>query len=187
VAERVAAIDDFVAAGYEVHVNFSPVIVTDTWLEDWAELLEQLDVGIGTAAKAQLAAEVIFLSHNEQLHDINLGWHPQAEELLWQPDRQEAKRSQTGGWNVRYKSTLKRSYVEQFLAPRRQGPILPGPLRLLTSTNRLPQQRTTPQHPDRSHRTAAHTGVFGPNRPWPGTKVNGNDRRQSPWWPCTDR
>ncbi len=34
VAERIAAIDDFVAAGYEVHVNFSPVIVTDTWLRD---------------------------------------------------------------------------------------------------------------------------------------------------------
>ena len=27
VAERIAAIDDFVAAGYEVHVNFSPVVI----------------------------------------------------------------------------------------------------------------------------------------------------------------
>ena len=115
IAERIAAIDDFVAAGYEVHVNFSPIIVTDTWLRDWAELLDQLDAGIGPEAKEQLAAEVIFLTHNEQLHDINLGWHPQAELLLWQPDLQEAKRSQTGGHNVRYKSTLKRSYVDQFL------------------------------------------------------------------------
>jgi spore photoproduct lyase len=42
VAERIAAIDDFVEAGYEVHVNLSPVVVRDGWLADWAELLEQL-------------------------------------------------------------------------------------------------------------------------------------------------
>jgi spore photoproduct lyase family protein len=115
VAERIAAIDDFVAAGYEVHVNFSPVIVTDTWLRDWTELFEQLDAGIGKAAKDQLAAEVIFLTHNEQLHEVNLGWHPKAEELLWRPELQETKRSQTGGINVRYASRLKRHYVEEFL------------------------------------------------------------------------
>ncbi|HYP45447.1 MAG TPA: spore photoproduct lyase family protein [Propionibacteriaceae bacterium] len=115
VPERIAAIDDFVAAGYEVHVNFSPVIVTDTWLADWSELLDQLNGGIGAAAKAQLAAEVIFLTHNEQLHEVNLGWHAQAEQLLWQPHLQEPKRSQTGGMNVRYRAALKRVYVEQFL------------------------------------------------------------------------
>ncbi len=43
VAERMAAINHFVDAGYEVHVNFSPVIITDTWLSDWEELLRQLD------------------------------------------------------------------------------------------------------------------------------------------------
>ncbi|MEV6492624.1 spore photoproduct lyase family protein [Actinoplanes sp. NPDC051633] len=40
IAERIAAIDDFVAAGYEVHVNFSPVVVREGWLDDWAELLD---------------------------------------------------------------------------------------------------------------------------------------------------
>ena len=104
VAERIAAIDDFVAAGYEVHVNFSPVVVRDGWLADWAELLEQLDAGLGAAAKAQLAAEVIFLTHNRDLHEVNLGWHPKAEEVLWRPDLQQPKRSQNGGWNVRYRT-----------------------------------------------------------------------------------
>jgi spore photoproduct lyase len=104
VAERIAAIDDFVAAGYEVHVNFSPVVVRDGWLADWAELLEQLDAGLGAAAKAQLAAEVIFLTHNRELHEVNLGWHPKAEEVLWRPDLQQPKRSQNGGWNVRYRT-----------------------------------------------------------------------------------
>ncbi|MFI7481340.1 spore photoproduct lyase family protein [Kocuria sp. M1R5S2] len=115
VPERIAAIDDFVAAGYEVHVNFSPVIVTDTWLEDWAELFRQLDAGLGPAAKEQLAAEVIFLTHNAQLHEVNTRWHPQAEEVLWRPDLQETKRSQNGALNVRYRFCDKQRWLEQFL------------------------------------------------------------------------
>ncbi|WP_222708971.1 spore photoproduct lyase family protein [Nonomuraea sp. C10] len=111
VAERIAAIDDFVAAGYEVHVNFSPVVVRDGWLEDWAELLDRLGDGIGAAARERLAAEVIFLTHNDRLHEVNLGWHPKAEEVLWRPDLQQPKRSQTGGWNVRYRTGQKGRYV----------------------------------------------------------------------------
>jgi spore photoproduct lyase family protein len=111
IEERIAAIDDFVAAGYEVHVNFSPVVVRDGWLADWAELLDRLDAGLGPAAKAQLAAEVIFLTHNRDLHEVNLGWHPQAEELIWRPDLQQPKRSQNGSWNVRYRTGAKGQYV----------------------------------------------------------------------------
>jgi spore photoproduct lyase family protein len=113
IAERIAAIDDFVEAGYEVHVNFSPVIVREGWTAAWEELLEQLDDGISDAAKAQLACEVIFLTHNDRLHETNLAWHPKAEDLLWRPDLQEPKRSQTGGWNVRYKAVKKRRMVDE--------------------------------------------------------------------------
>ncbi|GAA0812981.1 spore photoproduct lyase family protein [Spirilliplanes yamanashiensis] len=111
IAERIAAIDDFVAAGYEVHVNFSPVVVRDGWLADWAELLDQLDAGVDAATKDQLAAEVIFLTHNEKLHEVNLGWHPKAEEVLWRPDLQQLKRSQSGQWNVRYRTGDKGRHV----------------------------------------------------------------------------
>ena len=51
VEHRIAAIEDFVAAGYEVHVNLSPVIVHEGWLEAWDELLGELDAGIGPAAR----------------------------------------------------------------------------------------------------------------------------------------
>ncbi|MBU2669077.1 spore photoproduct lyase family protein [Actinoplanes bogorensis] len=111
IAERMAAIDDFVAAGYEVHVNFSPVVVRDGWLDDWAELLGELHASIGPAARRQLAAEVIFLTHNRDLHQVNLGWHPKAEELIWRPDLQQPKRSQNGSWNVRYRTGAKGQYV----------------------------------------------------------------------------
>ena len=116
IADRIAAIDEFVEAGYEVHVNLSPVIVHEGWLEQWDELLGELDAGIGPAAKRQLAAEVIFLTHNDRLHETNLAWHPKAEELLWTPETQEPKRSQTGGWNVRYKRGYKGARVKELLA-----------------------------------------------------------------------
>jgi spore photoproduct lyase family protein len=113
IADRIAAIDDFVAAGYEVHVNFSPVIVREGWTARWEALFEQLDDGLSEAAKAQLACEVIFLTHNERLHETNLAWHPKAEDLLWRPDLQETKRSQNGMTNVRYQVAKKRRMVEE--------------------------------------------------------------------------
>ncbi len=111
VAERIAAVDDFVEAGYEVHLNLSPVVLREGWEADWAELLRRLDDELSPAAKAQAAAEVILLTHNRDLHQVNLGWHPKAEELLWRPDVQQPKRSQNGSWNVRYRNDVKRAGV----------------------------------------------------------------------------
>lgn len=111
IRERIAAIDDFVAAGYEVHVNFSPVVLRPGWQRDWAELLEQLADGTGPAFKAKAAVEIIMLTHNEQLHEVNMGWHPKAEELLWRPAEQQAKRSNGGMWNVRYRNDRKAAGV----------------------------------------------------------------------------
>ena len=60
-------------------------------------------------------AEVIFLTHNEALHDINMGWHPKAEAVLWKPELQEVKYSENGGRNVRYKSGFKRGLVNSLV------------------------------------------------------------------------
>ena len=111
VGERIAAVDDFVDAGYEVHLNLSPVVLRDGWEADWTTLLRQLDDELGDAAKAQAAAEVIMLTHNEQLHEVNLGWHPKAEELLWRPELQQPKVSSNGMTNVRYRNDVKRAGV----------------------------------------------------------------------------
>jgi spore photoproduct lyase family protein len=111
VAERIAAVDDFVEAGYEVHLNLSPVVLREGWEAGWAELLRRLDDELSPDAKAQAAAEVILLTHNRDLHQVNLGWHPRAEELLWRPDLQQPKRSQNGSWNVRYRNDVKRAGV----------------------------------------------------------------------------
>jgi spore photoproduct lyase family protein len=113
-AGRISAIDDFVEAGYEVHVNFSPVIVYEGWRADYAELFEQVDDSLSAQAKAQLACEVIFLTHNAALHEVNLRWHKEAEGLLWRPDLQEGKVSGTGGENVRYRTGTKGRMVRLF-------------------------------------------------------------------------
>jgi spore photoproduct lyase family protein len=112
VGVRIAAIDDFVEAGYEVHLNFSPVVLRDGWEHDWAQLLTRLDDELGDASKRQAAVEIIMLTHNRDLHEVNLGWHPKAEDVLWRPELQQAKRSQSGMWNVRYRNDRKRGGVQ---------------------------------------------------------------------------
>ena len=113
-ADRITAVDDFVRAGYQVHVNFSPVIVYEGWEQDWERLFEQVDDVLSPRAKDQLRAEIIFLSHNKQLHEVNLQWHPKAEEYLWTPETQQTKRSENGMWNLRYKTSWKAQWVKRF-------------------------------------------------------------------------
>ncbi|MGW6819410.1 spore photoproduct lyase family protein [Streptomyces sp. NPDC055005] len=112
VRDRIAAAGDFLEAGYEVHFNLSPVVLRPDWERDWSLLLRHMDDVLPRAVKDQAAAEVIMLTHNKDLHDLNLGWHPRAEEALWRPDLQEPKRSQNGSLNVRYRGGVKAEAVE---------------------------------------------------------------------------
>jgi spore photoproduct lyase family protein len=114
IMERIRAVDAFVRAGYEVHLNFSPVIVYPDWEQDWSRLFEAVDDALSREAKAQLRAEIIFLTHNAQLHEVNMQWHPRAEEYLWTPQTQETKRSEGGQWNLRYRAAWKRQWLERF-------------------------------------------------------------------------
>jgi len=110
--DRINAINRFVDAGYDVHVNFSPVIVYDGWLDDYAQLFKDLDDAV--LYKDKVLAEVIFLTHNFKKHKVNLQRHPNAEVTLWTPDIQEIKTSQYGGENLRYKLEFKGKFIQQF-------------------------------------------------------------------------
>lgn len=121
IEKRLAAINDFYDAGYEVHVNFSPVIVyagpdgdRKAWRNDYRDLFRQLDAALRPEVRQQLKCEVIFLTHNQWQHQANLAINPKAEELLWMPELQESKVSQFGGWNIRYQHQLKRKMIEIF-------------------------------------------------------------------------
>ncbi|WP_374194726.1 spore photoproduct lyase family protein [Streptomyces sp. VRA16 Mangrove soil] len=116
VADRIAAAADFLDAGYEVHFNLSPVVLRPDWQRDWAGLLAHLDDVLPSRVKRQAAAEVIMLTHNQALHEVNLGWHPKAEDVLWQPRLQEPKRSQNGAVNVRYAVEIKQRALAELRA-----------------------------------------------------------------------
>jgi spore photoproduct lyase len=113
VPERLAALNDFYDAGYELHLNFSPVIVYGTpenprqWRDDYAELFGQVGAALRPDVRPHVQCEVIFLTHNAARHVINAQIHPKAEALLWRPEWQEAKVSQFGGENIRYRHDLK--------------------------------------------------------------------------------
>ncbi len=112
--ERIAAIDEFVRAGFEVHLNFSPVILYEGWEKDYRRLFEEVDAAVSPQTKAQLKAEIIFLTHNAGLHEVNLRWHPKAEAYLWRPDLQEEKRSEGGMVNLRYRARWKQKWLGRF-------------------------------------------------------------------------
>ncbi|MFF8293394.1 spore photoproduct lyase family protein [Streptomyces sp. NPDC016309] len=112
VERRIAAAGDFLEAGYEVHFNLSPVVIRPGWEGAWAALLRHMDDVLPRAVKDQAAAEVIMLTHNRDLHDVNMEWHPRAEDAIWRPDIQQAKRSENGSVNVRYRNAPKAAAVE---------------------------------------------------------------------------
>ena len=114
VAERIAAIPELHRAGYEVHLNFSPVVLREGWEVEWGALFAELDDTLPTPVKDQLAAEIIMLTHNKELHEVNLSWHPKAEDLLWRPEIQEQKVSEGGGVNLRYRTGWKGQWLRRF-------------------------------------------------------------------------
>ena len=112
IIDRIKAIDAFIEAGYDVHVNFSPVIVYDGWLEDYKHLFTMLKNNV--EYKEIVKAEVIFLTHNKNKHIENLKRIVNVESHLWRPDIQETKNSQYGGENLRYKVNLKSHFIKEF-------------------------------------------------------------------------
>lgn len=105
VAARLDAVNEWVGRGYEVHLNFSPVVATPDWEREYAELFVEVDRVLSPAAKAQVKAEVIFLTHAPALHEANLAWNPAAEALLWDPAQQESKTTERGDCGVvRYRA-----------------------------------------------------------------------------------
>ena len=113
IIDRIKAIDKFIDAGYDVHINFSPVIVTDNWLKHYEQLFQLVDENV--KHKDIVKAEVIFLTHNADKHLYNINNNLSGESLIWNPDIQETKQSQYGGINLRYHHILKTNYIYQFL------------------------------------------------------------------------
>ncbi len=90
----------------EVHINFSPIIYTDGWLDEYKKLFKQIKAtGIHTKS------ECIFLTHNIHQHERN---SKPVQDLLWRPDIQEKKDSHYAADNIRYQWQLKRQMIQDF-------------------------------------------------------------------------
>lgn len=105
IADRIAEIPKLQEV-MEVHINFSPIIYTDSWLEEYEKLFQELK-----ATGIDLKCECIFLTHNKFQHERN---SEPVRDLLWRPDIQEAKDSQYAPDNIRYQYELKRQLIHDF-------------------------------------------------------------------------
>jgi len=90
----------------EVHINFSPIIYTDGWLDEYRKLFEELK-----SKNIDVKCECIFLTYNVIQHERN---KPIIDQMLWRPDIQETKNSQYAPDNIRYERNLKKRMVEKF-------------------------------------------------------------------------
>lgn len=91
IADRIASISRLQEA-FEVHINYSPIIYTEGWLEEYDKLFRLVaDIGI------QVPCECIFLTYNDIQHERN---SDEVNNLCWRPDIQEYKNSQYAADNT---------------------------------------------------------------------------------------
>lgn len=116
IVDRIMAINEFYKAGYDVDINLAPVVYYDGWESDYQDLLNQIKDLVHPDVLKQINMEIIFLTHNEKLHYMNLEWHPKAEDLLWRPELQAKKMSQFNKMiNYRYKVGFKKPWVNSLV------------------------------------------------------------------------
>ena len=113
IKDRIKAINTFREAGYDVHINYSPVVYYEDWIKDYTELFNLVNETVND--KENVLAEVIFLTHNKNKHKYNVDNNYKGEELLWKPEIQENKTSQYGGKNIRYKKVFKYKLIDDFI------------------------------------------------------------------------
>lgn len=117
ILDRIRAVNTFIEAGYEVHLNFSPIVAYDGWTLQYRHLFDQLNNEIKDEYKPSIKAECIFITHNAQQHQRNVAeGRIESEALIWKPEMQESKISEYGGQAVRYKRGFKNKLIKHWLA-----------------------------------------------------------------------
>ena len=115
IIDRIKAVNKFYDAGYDVHLNYSPVVIYDNAREDYKHLFKLVDKHVRDEIKQDVKCEVIFLTHNAKMHDYNVEQDKlEQESLLWRPKLQETKVSSYGSVNIRYQYEFKRKSIDRF-------------------------------------------------------------------------
>ena len=82
IIDRLNAINKLVDAGFETHINLSPIVVTENFAQEYADLLKLVNDTLTQKAKDQLAYEIIFLTHSEALFDKVSVYAPKAHNMM---------------------------------------------------------------------------------------------------------
>jgi DNA repair photolyase len=90
----------------EVHINFSPIIYEEGWLDEYKNLFEIL-----TAANINLPCECIFLTYNNTSYK---NASDAVNSICWKPEIQESKNSEYAADNIRYQYQLKAKMISEF-------------------------------------------------------------------------
>ena len=80
--DRLYAVNKLVDAGFEVHINLSPIVVTENFVDEYRDLLSLIDCTLSERAKKQLAYEIIFLTHSEKMFEPIGQTVPKAHEMM---------------------------------------------------------------------------------------------------------
>jgi spore photoproduct lyase len=114
IVDRIKAVNDFYEAGYDVHLNYSPIIMYENFQKDYNDLFKLVDSIVDESIKDKVKAECIFLTHNKEMHKYNVINDVNGEKYLWRPDLQEPKTSEYGCLNIRYNRHNKKQYIKDF-------------------------------------------------------------------------
>lgn len=114
IIDRIKAINLFIEAGWDVHINLSPIIAKKGSSELYAELFELLNEHVKDKYKPSVKSECIFLTYSKKSYDRNLIENPEANDLCWFPEHQENKNSTYGKNRIRYKWQTKNTLVKLF-------------------------------------------------------------------------
>lgn len=103
IEDRIAMIPEL-QKHLEVHINFSPIIYHDNWIEEYEKLFQSV-------AHLNFKSECIFLTYSKQQIERN---SDVVNAICHKPDIQEEKRPKYGGKAFRYNWQLKKEMVEEF-------------------------------------------------------------------------
>ena len=116
ISERLAAIPLLRAAGYEVDLNFSPLICYEGWLDDYAALFALIDYAVPAGpAREGMHYEATLLSHRpgKRLRNQSEG-REEAEALLFNNDLQELVGAGDPHQMLRYRYELRRGILREW-------------------------------------------------------------------------
>ncbi len=119
IIDRIKSIDRLIKLGWEVHLNFSPVIVYHNWISLYEELFQLIKDN--TTTGKELKSEVIFLTNHKSAISAAT---PEALELIIHSSEVKNKRGV-----MRYPIAHKRRFVANFIKSHKE--ILGIPIRYI--------------------------------------------------------